>query len=269
MNAHLRGRKLTQYQVVGELRAIPVSVPSPASEFRFRLKNTHRIEQLKVNEKFVKAASGGEYIANLPAMSSSKPVPLIKYVAAAKWRPVPLFMDVSVETSDAAEADGDEGPRLRAVVQTNPALKSTLVNVVVSANLPEAFRMREAPIWPDGSSFEAETRKLQWRVCKELIRDKPVTCSAPITPEAAAALRAADGLVPALAGVPFSVSFGCDGVTISGIELEVQLVGGASGDRAPPIAKLMRRFNAGEYRVTAPKTAADAEQRRESRESRD
>ena len=78
---------------------------------------------------------------------------------------------------------------------------------------------------------------------------------------------AADGLVPALAGVPFNVSFGCDGVTISGIELEVQLVGGASGDRAPPIAKLMRRFNAGEYRVTAPKLPSDAEQRRESRDS--
>ena len=47
VNAHLKGRKLTQYQVVGELRAVPVAVPSPPSEFRFRLKNTHRIEQVR------------------------------------------------------------------------------------------------------------------------------------------------------------------------------------------------------------------------------
>ena len=73
VNAHLKGRRLSQYQVVGELRALPVSVPSPPTEFRFRLKNTHRIEQLKVNEKFVKPVSSGEYLATLPATSSTAP----------------------------------------------------------------------------------------------------------------------------------------------------------------------------------------------------
>ena len=43
---------------------------------------------------------------------------------------------------------------------------------------------------------------------------------------------------------PVLVQFGCEGVTISGIELEVQM--GASGQ---PVAKLSRRFVAGDYKV--------------------
>jgi hypothetical protein len=33
-----------------QVRALPTSVPAPPVEFKFRLGNTHRIEQLKVNE---------------------------------------------------------------------------------------------------------------------------------------------------------------------------------------------------------------------------
>ena len=61
----------------------------------------------------------------------------------------------------------------------------------------------------------------------------------------------------------------CSGVTISGIELEVQLVPANTTDgKVPPVAKLMRRFSAGEYRVTPPRPSAiDAE--RDSRGSKE
>ena len=275
VNAHLIGRKLSQYQVVGELRAVPVSVPSAPSEFRFRLRNTHRIEQLKVNEKFVRVLPGGEYLASLPAAASSKPIPLIKYMAAAKWRPVPLFVDLAVlfegEAVESGEADG--GARLQAVVQTNPQLKSTLQNVTVSVTLPDAGLCiggeGRAPPRPDGSAYDADARKLQWRVSKELVREMPITCSAALCGEGGAELPSE--LVAAFASTPFQVHFGCDGVTISGIELEVQPAGGTSGTL--PVGKLMRRFSAGEYRVTLPKLAdaapVAAQQERTSRASRD
>ena len=290
VNAHLRGRKLTQYQVVGELRVVPVSVPCPPSEFRFRLRNTHRIEQLKVNEKFVKAASGGggggsggnggggEYVASLPAMTQAKPVPLIKYVAAAKWRPVPLFVDLAVEGGSSGGGGGEGGENgnggeggpagLRAVVQTNSQLKSALQNVLVTVTPPDGYRIihsengdenQNARLKPEGSTWDAASRKLLWRVSKELVRETPVTCTAGLISDASSSNgNGKDGsssseaeLASAFQSVPFHVQFGCEGVTISGIELEVQLSGGGSG--APPIAKLMRRFTAGEYRVTLPR----------------
>jgi hypothetical protein len=37
----------------------------------------------QVNEKLVKASAGGEYTATLPAMSTMKPVPLLKCVLMA------------------------------------------------------------------------------------------------------------------------------------------------------------------------------------------
>ena len=40
------------------------------------------------------------------------------------------------------------------------------------------------------------------------------------------------------------VKFSCEGVTISGIELEVQTSGAGK-----PVAKLTRRFQAGDYKV--------------------
>jgi len=40
---------------------------------------------------------------------------------------------------------------------------------------------------------------------------------------------------------PLSVQFGCEGVTITGIELEVA---------GQPISKLIRRFDSGEYKVS-------------------
>ena len=209
----------------------------------------------------------------------SKPVPLIKYVAAAKWRPVPLFVDVTVDldgSPDVTDGAGGEpaAPRMRAVVQTNPQLKSTLQNVTVSMTPPSTLAIDSAR-WapqPDGSSYDPETRTLKWRVCKELVRDHPMTCLAPISGAGLDDSASAESL---LVGTPFHVQFGCDGVTISGIELEVQLVAGHSVEGAvPPIAKLIRRFTAGEYRVTPPKPSAgsigaDGHGERESRGSRE
>ena len=208
VNAASRGRKLTQYQVVGELRVVPVSVPCPPSEFRFRLRNTHRIEQLKVNEKFVQGGLRWWWWREVeamvvvgsmwqpPAMTQAKPVPLIKYVAAAKWRPVPLFVDLAVEGGSSSGGEGGEngnggeggGPAgLRAVVQTNSQLKSTLQNVLVTVTPPDGYRIihsengdenQNALLKPEGSTWDAASRKLLWRVSKELVRETPVTCTA-------------------------------------------------------------------------------------------
>jgi len=76
VDATLEGRKLVQYKVSGELRLLPLSANSDASEFRFRLKNAHRIEQVKVNDKYVKA-SEGTYTVQLPAISGAKALPLM------------------------------------------------------------------------------------------------------------------------------------------------------------------------------------------------
>ncbi|KAL3919397.1 MAG: hypothetical protein SGPRY_005648 [Prymnesium sp.] len=73
VNAHLRGKQLLQYQVVGELRA---SVKT-GGDFKFRLKNAHRIEQLKANDKFVTCTAGGEYLVSLPQVNEAQSYPLI------------------------------------------------------------------------------------------------------------------------------------------------------------------------------------------------
>ena len=247
-------------------------------------------------------------------MTQAKPVPLIKYVAAAKWRPVPLFVDLAVEGgSGSIGGEGGEngngggeggGPAgLRAVVQTNSQLKSTLQNVLVTVTPPDGYGIihsengdenQNALLKPEGSTWDEASRKLLWRVSKELVRETPVTCTAGLLISDASSSNGngKDGsssseaeLAAAFQSVPFHVQFGCEGVTISGIELEVQLSGGGSG--APPIAKLMRRFTAGEYRVTLPRLtdvsgglasgerrlsnaerreSDDAEQRRDSKE---
>jgi hypothetical protein len=55
---------------------------------------------------------------------------------------------------------------------------------------------------------------------------------------------------------PVKMEFQSEGVTISGIEVEIQ----ASITDTPPIAKLLRRFAAGDYQVanTVPEPAAPA-----------
>ena len=239
VNAHLRGRKLTQYQVVGELRAVPVSVPSPASEFRFRLKNTHRVEQLKLNEKFVKATATGEYTVNLPAMASAKPVPLIKYAAASRWRPVPLYVSGDV-VRIATDPDGGEAGTLELVAETNPQLKASLMNVALSISPPPGVHVEGGSLVPAGS-WEEAARKLRWTIPHELTRDVPSICSAAVSGGA---------LLATLGAQPVNVMFGCEGVTISGIEVDVQMAA-TPGAATHPIAKLLRRFSAGDYQVAS------------------
>ena len=52
-------------------------------------------------------------------------------------------------------------------------------------------------------------------------------------------------LAATLGSQTLSVGFGCEGVTISGLEIEVQL-----GQAGSPIAQLQRRFAAGDYKVS-------------------
>jgi len=120
---------------------------------------------------------------------------------------------------------------LRAVVATNPQLKSTLTNVVLTTTPPDGIGIDVAlhTPHPEGSSYDAAARKLTWRVSEELVRDTPVPCTATLCADGGAeALPPEEALPAAFQGVPFHVQFGCEGVTISGIELEVQLVGGAA-----------------------------------------
>ena len=233
---------------------MPTSAPSDACEFRFRLKNTHRIEQLKVNEKFVRPAkeAPGEYIASLPATASTKPIPLIKYLAAAKWRPVPLFVDVSV-IEDAVDAGSGE---LQAVVQANAQLKTPLHAVSLTVAPPPSIKVDGTrAVLPEGSRYDASAGVVAWDVCKQLQRETPITCSAVVStqPDAEGG-DALERLRGALMGVSFDVKFDCEGVTISGIELEVHA---AVATMPSPIAKILRRFAAGEYKVlVAPASAS-------------
>ena len=215
-------------------------------------------------------------------------VPLVKYVATAKWRPVPVFVDLSViedSPQGGGGGGGGGGGTLQAVVQTSPHLKSALQNVSVSvAALPAAVSLAAgASLAPEGSSWDAESRALKWRVSKELVREVPVTCTAPLVGVADGAEGGGtDGeamgvseLGSALSSVPFSVHFGCEGVTISGIELEVQLgtdaaasTDGSGGVGVAAIGKLMRRFTAGEYQVVpGPAGGGERTSDRDSRSS--
>ena len=67
-----------------------------------------------------------------------------------------------------------------------------------------------------------------------------------------AELKGGDDLAAGALQQPLGVQFGCEGVTISGIELEVQCSG------ANRIADLLRRFTTGVYRVSLPAPAAGA-----------
>mmetsp|Transcript_46738 Transcript_46738/g.77372 ORF Transcript_46738/g.77372 Transcript_46738/m.77372 type:complete len:928 (+) Transcript_46738:63-2846(+) len=229
VNAHLCGKQLLDYQVVGELRIVPLGTEnSQASEFRFRFKNAHRIEQIKVNDKFVKV-NAGAYVVQLPAQQHQI-VPLIKYTASSKWRPVPVFLDISLEHEDSTQVT------MRATVETNPQLKTPLQDVVVSIN-PGSHAEDCAVVAP--GTWESGERRLQWRLPHLLSRDKPFVCTAELT--------GSEDLASTVVAQPTSVQFKCEGVTISGIELEVQMDNAGTS----PVAHLLRRFASGDYKVSA------------------
>lgn len=219
--------------MVGELRALPLEMRSHPTEFRFRLKNTHRIEQLKLNDKFVKAVAQGEYVVSLPPQlqpSEQTPAfPLIKYIATSRWRPVPVFVDASVERCSATEAT------LHAAIETNPQLKMPLQNVVVTVTPGPAAKA--CVVSPPGA-WESEHHRVQWTLPQLQSKEKPVLCSAKLSGD--------EDIASVASQQPVHVQFGCDGVTISGIELEVEM--GSSGQ---PVARLSRRFVSGDYKVRA------------------
>ena len=115
--------------------------------------------------------------------------------------------------------------------------------------------MDPASVEPEGSSYDEASRKIKWTVASELRRNQPVTCrvGSAMAPETALSAGALRGVWNA---VPVKMEFQSEGVTISGIEVEVQ----ASSTDTPPIAKLLRRFAAGDYQVanTVPEPAAPA-----------
>ena len=241
VNAHLKEKKLLSYQVVGELRIVPLTTgPTRACEVLFRLRNTNRIDQIKLNDRFVKTTqNSGEYLVQLPALSQPQPVPLIKYITSPRWRPIPLYVDATITPSKAA-AEGGEGGEgggvsLSATVEANPQLKMPLTNVTVRAQPGE--HASEVTPEPPGTWDDAEGR-LQWQLPKVLSKDAPVACTAALVGDA-------ELLAASLGAQTLSVGFGCEGVTISGLELEVQL-----GQAGSPIARLQRRFAAGDYKVS-------------------
>lgn len=88
--------------------------------------------------------------------------------------------------------------------------------------------------------WDASKRCATWHLPNLLTpRGSPFRCSAVLgnTHDAP--------VVAAAATSPLDVSFSCEGVTISGIELEVQL-----GPTSGSIDKLLRKFASGKYLVT-------------------
>ena len=90
-------------------------------------RDSSRIDKLKLNDRFVKSSAAGEYLVQLPALSTAQPVPLLKYTTTPKWRPVPLFVEASLSAADGAE----RRVRLRAKIEANPQLKTPLQNVAL------------------------------------------------------------------------------------------------------------------------------------------
>jgi len=161
---------------------------------------------------------------------------------------------------DGGEAGGEGNGHLRASVETNTMLKASLQNVSISVATPSGVTVAHDSVTPSGT-WDAAAKRLQWRVSSELTRDRPVVCEAFVRLPAGDSEVAGGGLRTALASAPMAVQFSCEGVTISGIELEVQAaaVGSGSGSSSPtqPIAKLMRRFSAGDYQVVSTVASSD------------
>ncbi len=230
MNAILEGKQLIQYQVSGELRILPVSHQRAATEFRFRLKNPQRIEQIKVNDKFVKVAEG-TYTVQLPSTTQQQLIPLLKYTANSRWRPVPIYADAVVTSADA------EGATIEATVHTNEQLKTPLQNVALSTTISTGAR--ECAMTPGGKWDETEGQ-LQWRM-PHLAPNQPLVCTA--------RLSGGEGdLSQTAVDQPLFARFGCEGVTISGIELDLP-------PEIEPNMRLLRRFVSGKYKIDQPGTA--------------
>ncbi|EOD24073.1 hypothetical protein EMIHUDRAFT_207159 [Emiliania huxleyi CCMP1516] len=157
------------------------------------------------------------YTVSLPPTRDPKPLPLMKYVASGRWRPVPVYVD-----AEAAEAAG--GVRVRAAVETNPQLKTPLQDVAVALRVQdEGARCCDKAVEPAGGWDEAGS-SVKWRI-DELAREKPASCSALVAGGGAPAREACSRGA-------MQVQFGCEGVTITGIELEVQV--GTTGSPVAP-----------------------------------
>ncbi|KAL3919396.1 MAG: hypothetical protein SGPRY_005647 [Prymnesium sp.] len=143
-----------------------------------------------------------------------------EYIATARWRPVPVFVNASLELHSG-------GAKLVAAAEANPQLKMPLQNVHLSLPCTASCAPDARGTW-DG-------RTLGWRLPQLLSSDKVVACTSAVMGEELETLR----------DQPVIIKFECEGVTISGIELEVQM--GGSGH---PVAKLNRRFVAGDYKVS-------------------
>ena len=165
------------------------------------------------------------------------------------------MLDASgLEPLEAAEAGSST---LELAVETNSQLKAALRSVSMTMVAPPALAIDETAIEPEGSSYDAASRKIKWTVAPELRRNQPVTCrvgsaAAPETALSAGALR---GVWNA---APVKMEFQSEGVTISGIEVEIQ----ASITDTPPIAKLLRRFAAGDDQVAKTVVACKRSPRR-------
>ena len=85
--------------------------------------------------------------------------------------------------------------------------------------------------------WDAATHELKWSVPQlRALNSTPLLLTA--------SLRGDEALAQAAAAQPVFVQFGCDGVTISGVELEIHV-----GSTRSPISKLVRNFRAGDYKV--------------------
>ena len=88
--------------------------------------------------------------------------------------------------------------------------------------------------------WDAATHELKWRVPQlRALNSSPMLLTASLSGD--------ETLAQAAATQPVCVQFGCDGVTISGVELDIHV-----GSTSSPISKLVRNFRAGDYKVRKP-----------------
>lgn len=98
---------------------------------------------------------------------------------------------------------------------------------------------RAAPKLLRAGEWDPAARLAKWRFPELLtFSGEPALCCATLR-------DVAEGGAAAVSRAPLRMSFSCEGVAISGIELEVQLGSGTSS-----ISRLLRRFVSGEYLVT-------------------
>jgi len=148
---------------------------------------------------------------------------------------VPLFVDVTIDHTSPGET------KLCASVETNQQLKMPLENIKITAFLVPGVECCQPS--PTGT-WDAAQRQMIWRIPQLLSREKPVVCEAQFLGDSTGGSAKEDDVWCAVRQQPIQVKFSCEGVTISGIELEVQTSGAGK-----PVAKLTRRFQAGDYKV--------------------